>query len=160
MKVQKLIEDLRVSRLYAGCPQCGGEFNLSKATLFDGLGKFPEDAQSRVLELEQGLKELDEEIKKKRKRATEGAERTATAVGAGKILEKVLPELKNFDFSLPDCRFLAEPIDMVVFNGCTNNKVRSVSFVEVKSGGARLNPHQKAVRDTIEDKKVRYKEVK
>ena len=160
MRIQNLIKELQSSKLYAECPGCTEEFKLSEATLFDGLGKFPEEAQAKVNELEQELKDWAEEIKKKRQRATKGAEKSATAIGLGKNLEKFLPELKNFDLPLPDCRFLADPIDLVVFHGCTSNKVKSISFVEVKSGNAKLNKHQKAIKDTIEDGKVKYKVVK
>jgi len=61
---------------------------------------------------------------------------------------------------LPDCRFLADPIDLLVFDGICSNKVKAINFIEIKSGGARLNANQKAVKEAVEDKRVSYKEIK
>jgi len=61
--------------------------------------------------------------------------------------------------TLSDCRPLFEPIDMVVFNGATSNHVNSITFLEVKTGNARLNEHQRMVRDAIIDKKVSFRAI-
>jgi len=158
MTLNTFIKDLKNSNLVVEC-KCGGEFKLSDAVLFDGVGKFPIEALEKRKEMEQALKEWAETIKIKKKRATVGAEKTATAVGVGKNLEKVIPTLKNFHLQLTDCRFLADPIDLMVFNGITTNKVHSLSFIEVKSGKATLNSNQKAVKAAVEDKNVSYKEM-
>jgi predicted Holliday junction resolvase-like endonuclease len=91
-----------------------------------------------------------------KKRATEGAERTTTAVNIGKNLERALPTIRGFRWVVPDSKFLGDPIDLLIFNGLSNGKVDSLSFVEVKSGKARLNNHQKSIRDAIGDHKVSY----
>ncbi len=158
MSLKNFITDLKNSNLIAEC-ECGGEFKLSEATLFDGIGKFPVEALEKRTEMEQSLKDWADTIKLKRKRATVGAEKSATAIGVGKNLEKVLPTMKNFHLQLADCRFLADPIDLMVFNGITTNKVHSLSFIEVKSGQAKLNANQKAVKAAVEDKNVSYKEM-
>ena len=92
--------------------------------------------------------------------ATEKALITTKAVNIGKNLEKILPTLKDFTWELSDCRFIGDPLDMITFNGLSSNKIDSISFIEVKSGAARLNSHQKMIRDAINDKKVSYKEFK
>lgn len=56
-----------------------------------------------------------------------------------------------------DCRFLGEPIDMVVFDGMSENRINKITFLDVKTGNAALNKHQRLVRDTIEDQKVKFK---
>jgi len=157
MKTSDLIRDLRRSKLVAECPDTGDEFKLSEALLFDGTKPFPEEAIEKQKELIQELKDREADLKKRRKLATEKAEITTKSVNIGKNFEKVLPTLKDFKWSLPDCRFLGDPIDMITFNGLSNSKIDSVSFIEVKTGGARLNAHQKAVRDAIADHKVKYK---
>ena len=156
MDVELLIKTLKSSNLYAEC-RCGGEFKLSDALLFDGAKPFPPKAKEIQKELKEGIKEREDALKKRRKLATKKAQITTKAVNVGKNLEKVLPTMKNFKWELPDCRFLSDPIDILIFNGLTKNKINSISFVEVKSGGARLNAHQKAVKDAIEDKKVSFK---
>ena len=154
--IQKLITELKKSDIYAECP-CGEEFKLSEAILFDGTKPFPPEALEAKKELLEMLKEREDELKKRKKLATETAEKTAKAVNVGKSLEKVLLTMKGLSWSLPDCRFLSDPIDLLVFNGLSRGTIDSISFVEVKSGKARLNAHQKSVRDAVEDKKVTYK---
>jgi len=146
------------SSLVATCSKCGEEFQLAKSMLFDGLGKFPDEAEIRRQELLAELKAKLEALTK-RKASVENVERTAIAVGMGKILEKILPTCRNFSLPLSDCRPLFEPIDMVVFNGASRNNVDSVTFLEIKTGQARLNNHQKAVKEAIEKGEVSYKEV-
>lgn len=156
MKTEQLIQQLKKSNLYAECP-CGGEFKLSEAILFDGTKPFPKEALEAQKLLKEQLKEREADLKKSKKLAKEKAAITARSVNIGKKLEVVLPTMKDFRWKLPDCRLLSEPIDMITFNGLSFGNVESVSFIEVKSGGARLNPHQKAIKDAIEDKKVKYK---
>lgn len=156
MNTEQLIKQLKESNLYAECP-CGGEFKLSDALLFDGTKGFPQEALEKQKELKEELKERDEDLKKRGKLATERAEKTAMTVNIGKKIEVVLPTMSDFKWKLADCRFLGDPIDFITFNGFSMNYINSLSFIEVKSGAARLNDHQKAVKEAIEDKKVSYK---
>jgi len=156
MNTEQLIKKLRESNLYAECP-CGGEFKLSRSILFDGTKTFPEKAMEIQNQLKEELKERVDELKKRRELATEKAQVTTRAVNIGKNLEKVLPTMKDFKWPVPDSKFLGDPIDLIVFNGLSVNKVKSISFIEVKSGKARLNRHQKSIRDAIEEQKLSYK---
>lgn len=156
MNTEQLIQKLKQSNLYAEC-SCGGEFKLSQAVLFDGTKTFPPKALEIQKQLKDQLKEREEELKKRKILATEKALTTTKAVNIGKNLEKVLPTMKDFKWELPDSRFLGDPIDLITFNGLSIGKINSINFIEVKSGGARLNEHQKSIKDAIEDKKVSYK---
>jgi len=156
LDVSSLIQTLNKSKLIAGCPHCGNEFSLSKALLFDGRGKFPTKAEAKKLELLEELKERTSNLLEKQKRATTKSEKTAIAVGIGKIIEKILPAHKNFDLIPADCRFLAEPIDMIVFDGVSENKIDKITFMDVKTGGAVLNKHQRQIRDAITDHNVKW----
>jgi len=156
MKTATIIKKLKNSNLYAECP-CGGEFKLSNAILFDGTKPFPLDVLEIKTRYEVGLKQREYELKKRKKLATEKALITTKAVNIGKNLEKILPTIKDFKWDIPDCRFLDNPIDLITFNGFSNNKIQSISFIEIKSGNARLNAHQRCVRDAIHDKKVSFK---
>jgi predicted Holliday junction resolvase-like endonuclease len=158
-KGEQLIKQLKESGLYAEC-SCGGEFKLSNAILFDGTKPFPKEALEKQKELKEELKEREEDLKKRLKLATSRAQNTSMSVNIGKKLEVVLPTMKDFKWRLADCRFLGDPIDFITFNGFSLNNIYSLSFVEVKSGGARLNPHQKAVKDAVEDKRVLYQTFK
>lgn len=159
MDTGQLIRKLKVSNLYAECP-CGEEFKLADAIFFDGTKPFPTEALQIQRQLNDELKNRESELKKKRKLATEKAEITTKAVNIGKNLEKALPTLRDFKWVVPDSKFLGEPIDLIVFNGLSMGNVQSLSFVEVKSGAATLNKHQKSVRDAIYDHKLAYKVIK
>jgi predicted Holliday junction resolvase-like endonuclease len=156
VKIEQLIKTLRVSNLYAECP-CGGEFKLSETILFDGTKAFPAEALKIQEQLKDELRKREVKLEKRKKLATEKAEITTKAVNVGKTLEKVLPTMKDFKWNVPDSKFLGDPIDLVIFNGLSMGKVSSLSFVEVKSGNASLNNHQKSIRDAIEDRKVSYR---
>ena len=155
-KTEQIIKQLKESNLYAECP-CGKEFKLSQAILFDGTKLFPQKAMEIQKGMKEFLKQREEELKKRKKLVTEKAEITAKSVNVGKKLEVILPTMKDFKWAISDCRFLAEPIDLITFNGLSFNKVKSISFIEIKSGKARLNQHQKAVKDAVEDNKVSYR---
>lgn len=160
MKIEEVISELKKSSLYAEHSGCGGEFKLSDTILFDGTKPFPEKAKLIQIKLLEELKNQEEELKKSIKRATTGAQITAKAVNVGKLLEKVFPTMKDFKWDLSDCRFLGEPIDFITFDGLERGNIKSIKFVEIKSGNAKLNDHQKSVRDAIEDKKLDSKELK
>jgi len=155
--VGTLIKNLQKSELFAQCPHCYQEFTLSKSIMFDGRSKFPSEAEEKRQEYQSELNQRLTDLKNRKIKADTGAEKTAIAVGIGKNIEKVLPAYKNFDKALPDCRFLADPIDMIVFEGASNLKVNHITFMDIKTGNARLNGHQKMIRDAIEDNDVRCK---
>jgi predicted Holliday junction resolvase-like endonuclease len=157
LDVSSMIRTLNRSKLIAECPHCGDEFSLSKALLFDGRGKFPSKAEAKRLELLEELKDRTADLLLRQKRATTKSEKGAIAVGIGLIIEKILPAHKNFDLVPADCRFLAEPIDMIVFDGVSENKVKKITFMDIKTGGATLNTHQKQIRDAIRDHDVSWR---
>ena len=55
VNIAALIEELKVSSLYAECP-CGDEFKLSDAVLFDGTKDFPKEALEAQKLLKEALK--------------------------------------------------------------------------------------------------------
>lgn len=156
MKSLALIKQLQESGLYAECP-FGGEFKLSESVLFDGTGDFPEPAAEIRDELLNELKERRDLLKQRKIKADVGAEKKAIEVGVGKCLEKIMPACKGFCSPLSECRPLFEPIDMILFNGLDSGKVNSLTFMEVKTGAARLNKHQRRIRDAINDEDVGFR---
>ena len=156
MEAERLIKELKRSSLYAECPACGGNFKLSEAVLFDGTKSFPKIALSIQADMQEEFKERVEDLKKREKLVTEKVAITAKAVNIGKNLEKILPTLKEFRWELSDSRFLGDPIDLITFNGLSQGKVNSIDFIEVKSGDARLNNHQKLIKEAVEGRKISY----
>ncbi|RME54343.1 hypothetical protein D6777_04100 [Candidatus Woesearchaeota archaeon] len=159
MDIEKLISELKSSDLYAECG-CGCKFKLKDVLMFDGTKPFPKEAKEKQQELKQELEDRKKALEKKKKLATEKAEITTKSVNIGKMLEKVLPTLKDFPWVLPDCRFIGNPIDLVNFNGISKNVIGSISFVEIKTGTARLKKNEKAIKDAVEDHRLSYKVIK
>jgi predicted Holliday junction resolvase-like endonuclease len=159
MNKDEIISQLSKSELYAECSSCGEEFRLSKSVIFDGQKSFPPIAEERRKEMLTGMQERLNELKRMKISAHTGAEKKAIEVGIGKNIEKLVPTLKDFCFPLHDCRPLFDPIDMIVFNGVSKMRVDKITFLEIKTGDARLNQHQKTIRDAVEDKKVDFKVV-
>ena len=76
----------------------------------------------------------------------------------GLFSEQLAPYLPDFPYSPSEVRFLGKPIDFIVFRGADNKQIDEVVFVEVKSGKAKINNHEKNLKETIEKKKVRWEE--
>ena len=156
MNTQKIIDRLKKSDLYAEC-SCGSEFKLSDLILFDGTKPFPPEVQDVQEKYEEELWKQNLKLEKNKKLTTEKAIITTRSVNIGKNLKKILPIMEDFKWQLPDCRFLGDPIDLLIFNGLSVNNIESISFIEVKSGKARLNKHQKLVKEAVEDNWVKYR---
>ena len=77
------------------------------------------------------------------------------AVLGGQFSEQLAPYLPNFVYSPTECRFIGKPIDFVVFKGADEKKIDEVIFVEVKSGKSKLNVHEKNLKETIDNKRVK-----
>ena len=156
--ISKTILSLQNSDLHAECP-CGEVSPLSDFIIYNGTVSPPDDAKKihELYEIEYNKKV--EELKTRKISATEGAEKKSLEVGFGKTIEKMVHLLKDFDFPVEDCSFLAEPLDVIVFNGIAANNVNHITFMEIKTGKATLNKHQRMIRDAVHDHKVKVEEI-
>ena len=157
MEIYQLIKDLKKSNLVAECPHGEGEFRLSEAILFDGTQEFPEEALETQEKLLKALEKRTSDLEKKIKRATKTNIITTRATNIGNFLEMAIPTARDFKWIVPDSKYLGKPIDLLVFNGLSNGKVKSLSFVEVKTGDADLTDNEESIRDAIDDRRVSYK---
>src|SRR5262249_2447027 len=64
-------------------------------------------------------------------------------VTLGKVAEHFVPYLPEFPYDPRDARFLGSPIDFLVFDGLSGGAVRSIVFVEVKTGRSSLNGRER-----------------
>ncbi|MEE8134938.1 MAG: Holliday junction resolvase-like protein, partial [Gemmatimonadales bacterium] len=64
------------------------------------------------------------------------------------------------EFDPRDARFLGSPVDLVVFDGLSEGKVRRVVFVEVKTGQSHLSGRERQVRDVVVARSVEWVEVR
>lgn len=115
------------------------------------------DRKDDVLHLlrdkERELKEHEGDIR------TDAAKRSRAAL-LGSLMEQVGPLLPGFNYDLNDLRALWDPVDFVAFNGIgVNRKVDSVTFIDVKTGQARLSQVQKSIKEAVEAGNVHFEAV-
>jgi predicted Holliday junction resolvase-like endonuclease len=90
----------------------------------------------------------------------EDAVARSQAVTAGKVHEQLIPYLPTFPYNPKDVRFLGSPVDLVVFDGLAEGRVRRIVFLEVKTGGASLTSRERWVRDVIRARDVEWAELR
>ena len=80
------------------------------------------------------------------------------AVLGGQFSEQLAPYLPDFPFKPTEVCFLGKPIDFIAFEGMDEKNITGVTFVEVKSGNAKLNSQQVHLKEAINNKKVSFYE--
>lgn len=90
----------------------------------------------------------------------EDAVQRSQAVTAGKVHEQLIPYLPGFPYNPKDVRFLGSPVDLVVFDGLAEGRVRRIVFLEVKSGRSGLSSRERCVRDAIQAGEVEWAELR
>ena len=99
------------------------------------------------------IEEKEEEIRR------DAIERSSKIL-SGKTLEKLVPFLKNFNHSPHDVRWLGDPVDLIVFDGVSEDNPQKITFVEVKFGKSELTEKQKKIRQIIKEGKVFWEEIR
>ena len=99
------------------------------------------------------IEEKEEEIRR------DAIERSSKIL-SGKALEKLVPFLKNFNHSPHDVRWLGDPVDLIVFDGVSEDNPQKITFVEVKFGKSELTEKQKKIRQIIKEGKVFWEEIR
>src|SRR5919106_6561781 len=94
------------------------------------------------------------------RRVREDAVQRSLAVTAGKVHEQLIPYLPAFPYNPKDARFLGSPVDLVVFDGLAEGRVRRIVFVEVKTGGAGLTGRERMVREAVRAREVDWVELR
>ncbi len=93
-------------------------------------------------------------IKKEREDAT----KRSRAVLSGQMSEQIAPYLPDFPYSPTEVRFIGKPVDFIVFKGMDEKNIDEVIFLEMKTGKSTLNSQEKKLKETIQNKKVSWKE--
>jgi predicted Holliday junction resolvase-like endonuclease len=55
-------------------------------------------------------------------------------------------------------RWLGDPIDLIVFDGYSEDNPQKITFLEIKSGNSKLTSKQNKIKELIEKKKVEWEE--
>ena len=90
----------------------------------------------------------------------EDAVQRSQAITAGKVHEQLIPYLPAFPYNPKDVRFLGSPIDLVVFDGLSEGRLRRIVFLEVKTGGSSLTSRERWVREVIQARDVEWAELR
>lgn len=162
---------LRKGGFIITCDNCSTEFPASRAKLFDARTPMPKQIEfifkSREKKLQRELKGLirkqgelktdTDKLKQREKSLTHRkvarpkiVQVITKRINIGQILEKILPSTRHFTFQMADCRSMFDPVDYIAFNGLSDSgAVRSISFIEVKTGKANLQKNQKQIKRAI-----------
>ncbi len=90
----------------------------------------------------------------------EDAIQRSQAITAGKIHEQLIPYLPAFPYNPKDVRFLGSPVDLVIFDGLSEGKLRQIVFLEIKTGGSTLTHRERLVRDVVQAGSVEWDEIR
>lgn len=77
-------------------------------------------------------------------------QKKSSEVRLGQISENIIPFLEDFPYDSKNIRGLFNPIDLLCF------EKDAIVFVELKSGGSKLSPKQKNIKELVEENKVRF----
>jgi len=81
--------------------------------------------------------------------ARQDAIKRSRATIEGKVYEQLVPHLPGWEFDPSDARFLGSPIDFVVFDGLSKNRVERVVIVEIKKGKSKTTARQNSIKKAI-----------
>lgn len=126
------------------------EFEKFKSSEIEALKKrIEENALSAAANLLQKWK-IENEAK-----IRQDAANRSYAVNLGKITEHLVPFHTRFPFNPKDARFIGSPIDLIVFDGLSDEKEDlTIYFVEIKTGKSRLSSRQQMIKSAVEQGKI------
>ena len=157
-EISNLISALQKSSLNAECDKCGEESKLSDFFMFDATNDFPEKGKALQTEYENNFEKTRNAFHKKIKRVID-AGKSSQNVGFGLAIEKMIYLHKKFNIPIEDCRFSGDPLDIIVFRNVSTNNVNHITFMDIKTGSASLNTHQRQIRDAVKANNVKMEEL-
>lgn len=102
-------------------------------------------------------------IEKQIKTERNDAVKRSRAVIGGQITEQLAPLFPDFPARYDEVKFLGKPVDFIAFRGLEEEKdenekcrIDEILFIEVKTGTSKLSEREKAIKDAVEQGRVRY----
>ena len=131
------------------CPLCNGFIRVSEMELF-----YMPDRKEDVLQV---LRDKEHELKDHETQIRTDATKRSRAALLGSLMEQVGPLLPGFNYDVNDLRALWDPVDFVAFKGIgVDRKVDSITFIDIKTGQARLSTVQKSIKEAVEAGRVHF----
>jgi predicted Holliday junction resolvase-like endonuclease len=82
------------------------------------------------------------------------------AVNLGKITEHLVPFHTKFPFNPKDAKFIGNPIDLIVFDGASDEEEKvTIYFVEIKTGKSRLSSKQQKIKSAVLNREIIWYEI-
>ena len=110
---------------------------------------------AKVIKTQYELK-LKKWMWEKEKEIRADAIKKSRAVLGGKFSENIAPYLPNFNYNPSDARFIGAPIDFVIFDGLSDDNLKQIIFLEVKSSNSKLSKREANIREKIREGKVKW----
>ena len=151
--IEKILADfIQAERnIYAQCPACDEVHRLNEFKIFYGETP-PQDLLDQ-------LRLAERDFEERKKKIVHEAIEKSKEVYIGKTLEHLAPTVAKWGHKPRDCRFLAEPIDFIAFDGLFNeDKVNKITFIEAKSGDATLSSRERSIKKAVEKGEVYFEE--
>ena len=82
------------------------------------------------------------------------SQKKSSEITTGQIAEKLVPFLDYFNYNPRDALFCGNPIDYIIFGE------DKITFLEVKTGNARLTKKQKRIKSIVQNKNVSWEEIR
>jgi predicted Holliday junction resolvase-like endonuclease len=86
------------------------------------------------------------------------AVRRSSAVVSGRASEHLAPYIGSFPYNPRDARFLGTPVDLLVFDGLSEERPLEVVFLETMRGGPAPTTRERRVRDAVVEGRVSWRE--
>lgn len=137
------------------CPKCYSELDLNEVVVDTKKLKNVDYYQQQLSEIQK----RKEYLKSARDQVYQKIYTTTKSVNIGFIAERIIPALDSFPHKHGDCRSTGgDPIDYVVFDGLTDDCVKEIIFIDVKTGNAILTKRQQEIKNIINvQKNVKFR---
>ena len=116
--------------------------------------------RKKVRELHSKIEETQEAFKKERFKIASDAKKRSGAVQWGLAIENFVPFMDKFPIPAEDAHHFGKPVDFIGFTDMDDPEKCSLHIIEVKSGSAFLNTHQKNIKKAIKNKRVQWHEIR
>jgi predicted Holliday junction resolvase-like endonuclease len=126
---------------------------VSVFILFYFYARLRGQVESRATELFYEWKEKEEE------KIREDAKKRSTSAIIGKVGEHLAPVIifQKYGINPKDFRFIGTPVDFIAFKGLSEENLKEIYFIEVKSGESKmLTNKEKQIRDVVNSGKVKW----
>lgn len=154
-KPKQIIEELQ--EYQSSCPYCETKLKLSDVEVFDDKNFKEKSLEFYELELKKVQKQK-ERIEDLQNGNYNWLTVNTKAINVGFILERIILTMDSFKYNHNDCRPMFDPLDYLIFEGLSDKGyVENITFVDVKTGNARLTDGQKQIKQTILDKNVKFR---